>query len=116
MAKTCTVCGSEWIFKAPKGIHHLCAECYTEMNTAVSKYHDMQTGAHQQVMQGRIVTAINLLHLVQAERNHIQKYFSNTLNAGHYWFANEFIPTLIDNLSRKNINPVAIWDLAFASL
>lgn len=117
MPHNCTVCGSDWIFKAPKGLHHLCAECYNQMNKEVIDYHDIQEAAHKYVLHGKVDDAINLLYLVQVKRNEIHKYFSNTLNTGHYWFANEFIPALIEQLTtNKNTNPKAIWDAAFTAL
>jgi len=117
MADNCTVCGSDWIFKAPKGLHHLCEECYNQMSKEVTDYHDIQKEAHKYVLNGKVDDAINLLHLVQVKRNEIHKYFNNTLNAGHYWFANEFIPTLIEELTiNKNTNPKAIWNAAFTAL
>lgn len=116
MDKICTICGCEWIYKAPKGIHHLCEVCYNNMNKEVVEYHNIQNEAHKNVIDGNIKKAISLLHLVQEKRNQIRKYFNNTLNHGHYWFANDFIPTLINNLSNKKNSPIAIWNSSFASL
>ena len=119
MAQTCALCGSDWIFKAPKGIHHLCEECYHQMSKEVSEYHDIQENAHDYVLNEKVGDAISLLQLVQVKRNEINKYFNNTLNAGHDRFANYFIPGLIRDLANnnnRNINPSAIWDAAFTAL
>ena len=118
MAHTCSVCGSDWLFKAPNGLHHLCAECYNEMNKEVVDYHDLQKEAYELVLKGNVGIAIQLLHLVQAKRNKINKYFNHTLNAGHDWFANAFIPGLIRDLTNNNnhIQPITIWDAAFRAL
>jgi hypothetical protein len=116
MDKRCSICGSEWIFKGPKGIHHLCEDCYNDMNKEVIDYHNIQKDAHKHVIEGDVENAILLLHLVQEKRNNINKYFNNTLNEGHYWFANDFIPSLIIKLSNKRDTPSKIWDDAFATL
>lgn len=117
MDKKCTICMSEWIFKAPKGIHHLCADCYDAMNKEVIEYHIIQKEAHANVIYGNVQNTIRLLRLVQEKRNHLNKYFNNTLNESHHRFANEFIPALIANLSKDSIiNPITVWDSAFNAL
>ena len=115
MGKTCTICGSDWIFKAPKGLHHLCEDCYQKMSKDVLDYHSIQSAAHKNVLAGNVDAAIRLLHLVKERRNQINKYFQNSLNAGHYRFANEFIPALIVKLATAT-HPSALWDSEFAAL
>ena len=88
------------------------------MNKEVVDYHDLQKEAYELVMKGNVGDAIHLLHLVQAKRNEINKYFNHILNAGHDWFANAFIPGLIRDLANNNnhIEPITIWDAAFMAL
>lgn len=116
MCKKCSICGSDWIYKGPKGIHHLCEDCYTTMNKEVIEYHTIQKEAHTNAIDGDVQNTIRLLGIVQEKRNELNKYFNNTLNEGHRRFANDFIPALIANLSKKNIIPNDIWNSAFASL
>ncbi len=132
--RSCYTCKSDWIFKAPKGVHHLCEECYNSMSKEVIDYHGIQNEAHKHVINGDVEHAIRLLRLVQEKRNQITKYFI-TLNEGHYRFANEFIPRLITRLSiekqyiekqyiekqyitdvSKITNTKQIWNDAFATL
>jgi len=116
MDKICSICGSDWILKAPKGVHHLCEDCYNKMRKDVIDYHTIQKNAHKNIIDGNVENAIVLLRIVQEKRNQINKYFYNTLNEGHYRFANDFIPELIKNLSNKKNIPINVWDSAFANL
>lgn len=116
-SEQCTICNSDWLYKAPKGIHTLCEECYSKMNKDVVTYHTLQEEAHKDVLKGNIGKAIEKLKLVQVKRNELRKYFKNTLNTGHSRFANEFIPNLIMKLQQASgHNGSKIWDDAFSKL
>ena len=88
-SEQCSICSSDWLYKAPKGIHTLCEECYGNMNKDVIAYHTLQEDAHKDVIKGNIEKAIKKLRQVQEKRNELGKYFKNTLNTGHSRFAND---------------------------
>ena len=118
MVELCSVCGSEWLYKAPKDIDNLCEVCYTKLHQATTEYHALQDDAYEDLLNGDIKSAIASLRLVQVKRNETSKYFRNYLNDGHYRFANEFIPALINQLvgcQYNQANPVDVWELAFVS-
>ena len=116
----CSICDSDWLYKAPKGIHTLCEDCYGNMNKDVKAYHTLQEEAHKDVKNGNIDKAIKKLELVKEKRNQLSKYFKNTLNTGHSRFANEFIPNLISKLSQiksgKKGSAIDVWDAEFTKL
>ena len=116
-SEQCSICNSDWLYKAPKGIHTLCQECYGDMNKDVIAYHTLQEDARKDVEKGNIEKAIQKLKQVQQKRNELSKYFKNTLNTGHSRFANEFIPNLISKLDHaKKQEAIKIWDEEFKKL
>jgi GH24 family phage-related lysozyme (muramidase) len=117
LSEQCSICNSDWLYKAPKGIHTLCQECYGDMNKDVVAYHTLQEDAHKDVQKGNIEKAIQKLKQVQVKRNELSKYFKNTLNTGHSRFANEFIPNLMNKLEHaKKQEATKIWDEEFKKL
>ena len=116
-SEQCSICNSDWLYKAPKGIHTLCQECYGDMNKDVIASHTLQEDARKDVEKGNIEKALKKLKQVQLKRNELSKYFKNTLNTGHSRFANEFIPNLISKLDHaKKQEAIKIWDEEFKKL
>jgi len=117
--KKCSICGSEWIYKAPKGINTLCEECYKKMQNDTIYYHKLQDEAYTDILNGKLNNSIIKLKEVIRLRNDISKYLNNTLNTGHTRFANEFLPNLINELLKtktNNKNPINVWNYEFSKL
>ncbi len=111
----CICCGSEWLYMTKT--HHLwCSECFHKAKEIVKEYHKIQDDAKEKISNGNIEEGIFLLNLVIQIRNKLADSFNKGLNSSHDYFANIFLPNLIDKLKKTKKNHIKIWEEAFKGL
>ena len=111
----CISCGSEWLYMSKR--HHLwCSECYGKARHIVNSYHEIQDEAKEHITNGRIEEGIKYLYIVIELRNKLSNSFSNGLNSSHHYFANLFLPKLINKLKKAKRNHIMIWEKEFSDL
>jgi hypothetical protein len=117
--ETCIRCGSEWLYKGPGGMGMLCEDCYKVMHAGVIQYHDLQDQAEHEVRNGRVNAAVTLLKRVIELRNSIAAEFFGFNHKGHHYYANVFLPALIDsivNAAKYARDPYQAWKIMFIQL
>lgn len=111
----CVSCGSEWLYVTKT--HHLwCLECYQEAKKIIKEYHKIQDEAKEMILLGKIEEGINLLKTTITLRNELANSFKKGLNSSHHYFANEFLPILIDKLKKVKQNHILVWENEFKRL
>lgn len=111
----CISCGSEWLYMT-KNHHHWCFECYSVSREIIKEYHKIQDDAKQNIIVGNVEEGICQLKKVIELRNDLAKSFKNGLNSSHNYFANLFLPNLIDRLKKAKRNHIMIWEQEFNGL
>lgn len=94
---------------------HLCYECWDTKNREVDEYHKIQDSAREDVANGSVDEAIIKLEIVMRMRNEVARFFYGSLDNNHEYFANVFIPSLIDAL-RISLTPLETWDLMLENM
>lgn len=111
----CVCCGSEWLYMTKT--HHLwCSDCYHNAKEIVKEYHTIQDEAKEKISIGSIEEGIYLLKTVINLRNKLANSFKNGLNSAHHYFANLFLPNLIDKLKKAKKDHIITWEEEFKGL
>jgi hypothetical protein len=103
---TCVSCGNEWLVVNKRNIM-VCKDCYEEVRRKNIKYHKLQDQAYIELENGDKDNAINLLRLVQKERESLGIFIKRE-GWGHYAFREIFLEDLIIGLI-KSENPIRTW-------
>ncbi len=107
---TCAACG-QYMSCA----HLLCESCWHTMHGEVQAYHKLQDEAHNDILTGNVPEAIIKLTAEIKARNYASRFFDDNIRSSrHYYFANVFLPELIENL-RVSSDPAKEWDHMFAT-
>jgi hypothetical protein len=113
--QACIRCGSEWICTGPGGMGMLCEDCYNEMHAEVVQYHTLQDLAEHAVIEGDVDRAVALLREAIVLRNtNMQKFFGFS-HKGHSYYANVFLPSLIEAILSCR-DPYNAWVTKFKEL
>lgn len=116
----CLNCGNEWTYVSKSNQKtHLCEKCYKERKKKVIVYHSIQDKALSYLEQRDVNNAIKCLEECIYKRNETGGYLGN-LGYGHHYFANIFLPNLINILKKnRNTSPkklVDLWNTEFNKL
>lgn len=113
----CRICGSEWLYQSSKD-KTLCKDCWKSMHLIVVEYHKLQDTALEWIHKGNKNKAITYLKKAIKKRNELSEFYHDKLNSGHDYYANVFLPNLIEkiNASTSPAEAQLQWDNTFSTL
>tara|TARA_B110000879_G_C11162940_1_gene509922 strand:+ start:1221 stop:1727 length:507 start_codon:yes stop_codon:yes gene_type:complete len=114
--------GEEWLAATGNKNVVLCSNHYMDYKTKYKEYKELFIEAKNDISNNKFTDSIIKLEESIRQRHHVGNTFFISINTGHAYFSDEFLPTLINKIRegiKKEWTPKKMleeWDILYTSV